>query len=74
MEQGIDQLQFKNLVKNRLIKDKERNKENANTAEARQLKTVENRAAVETRMLLERNSNRFDTQTNRVDSLKSSKL
>jgi hypothetical protein len=32
LEQGIDQLQFKNLVKNRLIKDKERNKENTASA------------------------------------------
>lgn len=33
IDQGIDQVQFKNLVKNRLIKDKERNKENAANAD-----------------------------------------
>lgn len=33
IDQGIDQIQFKNLVKNRLIKDKERNKENAANAD-----------------------------------------
>lgn len=33
IDQGIDQVQFKNLVKNRLIKDKERNKENATNAD-----------------------------------------
>ncbi len=35
-EQNIDQVQFKNLVKNRLIKDKERNKENAVNADIKQ--------------------------------------
>lgn len=47
MVQGIDQLQFKNLVKNRLIKDKERNKENAaNAADFKlQTKPAESRKA-----------------------------
>lgn len=74
LEQGIDQVQFKNLVKNRLNKDKEKNKENPKTpVELKpQAKLVELPKPIihETRMLVERTSNGF----NRMDTLKNSKL